>query len=141
MATYDKTKLRKIFDRTAGECHICWKKLAFSNYGKFGTRGAWEIEHSSPKAKGGSNHGNNLYAAHISCNRSKRDGSTRAARARHGRTRAPRSIENRKAQRINNTVIGTGVGFALGGVIAGPPGALIGSGIGAAIGHSADPKQ
>jgi 5-methylcytosine-specific restriction endonuclease McrA len=36
-----------------------------------GERGVWEVEHSVARAKCGSNHGNNLYAACITCNRSK----------------------------------------------------------------------
>ena len=141
MATYNAATLRKIFDRTSGNCHICGKKLAFSNYGKTGARGAWEVEHSNPKSKGGSNHGNNLYAAHIPCNRSKRDGSTRSARAKHGRTRAPLSAANREKTRMRNTATCAGVGLAIGAVFGGPPGALIGSGIGAFVGHSANPDQ
>ena len=139
MATYDKATLRRIFDRTTGKCHICTKNLAFSNYGVIGTRGAWEVEHSKPRAKGGSDHGNNLYAAHITCNRSKGDSSTRAARARHGRTRAPLSVAKRNEAKTENTVVGAGIGAVVGGVIAGPPGAWIGGGIGAYIGNSANP--
>lgn len=141
MLIYNTATLRKIFDRTSGKCHICGKKLAFSNYGKPGTRGAWEVEHSNPKVKGGSDHGNNLYAAHTSCNRSKRGGSTRSARAQHGRTRAPLSVVNTEKTRMKNTAAGAGVGLAIGAAIGGPPGALIGSGIGAFIGHSANPDQ
>jgi 5-methylcytosine-specific restriction endonuclease McrA len=139
MATYDTATLRKIYDRTTGKCHICHKKLAFSNYGDHGARGSWEVEHSKPKAKGGSDHGNNLYAAHITCNRSKQDSSTRAARAQHGRTRAPLSVEKRKKVKVENTAVGAGIGVVIGAVIAGPPGALICGGIGAFFGNSANP--
>jgi len=136
MATFDKATLRKIYDRTTGKCHLCGKKLAFSNYGEHGARGAWEVEHSIPRAKGGSDHGNNLYAAHITCNRSKQDISTRTARAYHGRTRAPLSVAKRKEAKTGNTVVGAGIGAVVGGVIAGPPGAWIGGGIGALLGNS-----
>jgi len=139
MTTYDKSTLRKTFDRTTGKCHICGKKLAFSNYGEHGARGAWEVEHSKPKAKGGSDHGNNLYAAHITCNRSKGTASTRAARAQHGRTRAPLSVANRKKAKTGNTIAGAGIGAVVGGAIAGPPGAWLGSGIGAWLGNSTNP--
>lgn len=43
----DKVKqegLNAIYDRTSGYCHLCGKKLAFTNYARFGERGAWEIE-------------------------------------------------------------------------------------------------
>jgi 5-methylcytosine-specific restriction endonuclease McrA len=139
MATFDTAALQRIYDRTTGKCHLCGKKLAFSNYGEHGARGAWEVEHSIPKAKGGSDHGNNLYAAHTTCNRSKRDASTRATRAQHGRTRAPLSVAKRKRVKTENTLVGAGICAVLGGVIAGPPGAWIGGGIGAYLGNSANP--
>jgi len=72
-------ELRSIYNRTCGNCHLCHRKMYLTNYGKFGERGAWEVEHSVARARGGTDHGNNLYGAHISCNREKRDGSTRAA--------------------------------------------------------------
>jgi len=34
-------ELEYVFDRTAGQCHICHGKLAFSNYALNGRRGAW----------------------------------------------------------------------------------------------------
>jgi 5-methylcytosine-specific restriction endonuclease McrA len=139
MATYNNATLRKIYDRTTGQCHLCWKKLAFTNYGEHGARGSWEVEHSIPKAHGGSDHGNNLYAAHITCNRSKRAASTRATRAQYGRTRAPLSVSKRKVAKAENTVVGAGIGALVGGVIAGPPGAWICGGIGAYLGNSVNP--
>src|SRR5207248_2052139 len=129
--TYDKATLRKIYDRTSGKCHLCGKKLAFTNYAEHGARGSWEVEHSKPRVLGGTDHGNNLFAAHITCNRSKCDSSTRATRALHGRTRAPLSVLKRKEAIAENTVVGAGIGAVIGGVIAGPPGAWIGGGIGA----------
>ena len=68
---YSKEKLHEIYDRTTGYCHICHKKLAFKNYSSVGSRGAWEVEHSKPRAKGGSDNLKNLYPACIFCNRSK----------------------------------------------------------------------
>jgi 5-methylcytosine-specific restriction endonuclease McrA len=73
----EETQLRAIYDRTEGQCHNCRKRLTFRNYGLFGKRGAWEIEHSVAQARGGTDHGNNLFAACISCNRSKGDSSSR----------------------------------------------------------------
>ena len=141
MATYDKATLRRIYDRTPGKCHICSKQLAISNYGKHGACGAWEVEHSIPRVNSGSDHGNNLYAAHISCNRSKCDASTRSARAQHGRTRAPLSVTNRKKIKTENTAIGACIGALIGGVLGGPPGAWLGGGVGAYLGNSADPDS
>lgn len=137
---YTKAERKAIYDRTSGCCHICWKKLAFTNYGALGARGAWEIEHSMPRAAGGTDRLNNLYASCIPCNRAKQDGSTRAARAGEGRTRAPLSRGKRAEERTKNTVVGGVAGALLGGALLGPPGALIGAGIGAAIGKSVKVK-
>ena len=134
---YSDEKLSAIYDRTSGYCHICGKKLAFKNYATPGARGAWEVEHSVPRADGGTDRLNNLYAACIRCNREKRDGSTRTARAHHGRTRAPLSREERVATRTRNGVIGGAAGAIIGEGMLGPAGALIGGLLGAAIGKSA----
>lgn len=93
---FSDEQLEKIFDKTCGECHICRKRLAYSNYGKVGRRGAWEVEHSNAQANGGTHNLNNLYAAHIRCNRSKGKCSTRSARARHGFRCAPYSQQRKK---------------------------------------------
>lgn len=75
---YSIERQREIYERTNGRCHICRKQLAWCNYGVLGTHGAWEVEHSIPRAAGGTDHLNNLYPACIGCNRSKGDGSTRS---------------------------------------------------------------
>lgn len=128
------------FGRTDGCCHICGKKLAFKNYGVFGARGCWEMEHSNARANGGGEHGNNRYPACISCNREKRDGSTRAARAKHGRTAAPLSAAKKSQRRRRNAVVaGAASGLtavALGA--SGPVGWLV-AGLGAAVGHGLEP--
>jgi len=79
---YTEEELNDIYDKNDGYCHICGKKLAFTNYGIVGARGAWEVDHSVPRSRGGSNLMRNLLPACISCNRSKGDSSTRTARAR-----------------------------------------------------------
>lgn len=137
---YSTDELEVIYDRTSGYCHLCRKKLAFTNYGVLGARGAWEVEHSVARANGGTDRLNNLYAACIPCNREKRDGSTRAARARNGHTRAPLSREKRAQVRTRNTVAGGAAGAAVGGMLFGPVGALIGGGIGATIGNKTRPE-
>lgn len=70
---YLSERLRRIYDKTDGNCHLCRGSLAFSNYGNLGSRGAWEVDHSIPKAKDGTDNLNNLFPAHTSCNRSKQD--------------------------------------------------------------------
>lgn len=132
---YSNERLNDIYDRTNGRCHICSKKLAFKNYGSLeGLRGAWEVEHSNPKSKGGTDRLSNLYAACISCNRSKGANSTKSARKRNGRTAAPLSAEKIRARRADNAVVGGIIG-GLAGLLGGPIGVAIGAGIGAAIGH------
>lgn len=136
----DDEKLNTIYDKTGGCCHICHRKLAFSNYGSFGEKGAWEIEHSVPRAKGGTDHMNNLFPACISCNRSKGDLHTKTARSHHGQTRAPHSKKKIKEIKSNNTLGGAAAGAAV-GMFFGPEGALIGAFIGALIGNGSSPKK
>lgn len=137
---YTDEQLTRIYDRTSGYCHICHKKLAFSNYAQYGERGAWEVEHSKPKAQGGTSHGNNLFAACISCNRSKRAGSTRAARNRNGQTRAPYSRAKANAKRSNNQLGGAISGGIIGSRL-GPVGAVAGALLGALFGDKSTPKK
>lgn len=111
---------RRAFDRTCGECHLCWGKLAWSNYGVHGRRGAWEIEHSVAQARGGTHHGNNLYAAHVACNRRKRDAHNRTARAYHGRTRAPWSEKKRENARWENAAATAGIGGLFAALLGAP---------------------
>jgi len=138
MPSRDEERLREIFDRTDGRCHICWGCLAFSNYGQLGDRGAWEIEHSNPRSKGGSDRLSNLYAAHISCNREKGAAQTRTARARNGRTRAPLSKNKLEQKRRENAWGFAGLGAISGAALAGPVGFILGGVAGALIGDQLD---
>jgi hypothetical protein len=65
---YDKETLNAIYDKKDGYCHLCNKKLSWTNYGVYGAKGSWHVDHSKPIAKGGTHHMNNLFAACISCN-------------------------------------------------------------------------
>lgn len=56
---YSKDTLRHICDKTSSRCHICWKKVAWKNYGIVGARMAWEVDHSNPRARGGSDRTSN----------------------------------------------------------------------------------
>lgn len=105
-------ELETIFDRTSGKCHICYGTLTYGNYGKPGSRRAWEVEHSNAIANGGSDSLNNLYAAHIPCNRKKQARSTASARREHGRTRAPLSRKKRGEAKVENGLL-AGAGTAL----------------------------
>ncbi len=135
----EEAALRAIYDRTEGQCHICRRRLSFRNYGQFGKRGAWEIEHSIAQARGGTDHGNNLFAAHISCNRSKGDCTSRTARRQHDFQCAPYSAQKRK----RNAIVGAGIGsFAMFLV---PPqfrlaATIVGALAGAVAGYNKKPK-
>lgn len=137
---FSKVERRKIYDRTYGKCHICGKKLSFENYSFLCLKGAWEVEHSNPKSMGGTNRLNNLYAACITCNRIKNNKSTKLARSKFGRTRAPLSKAKRKEEKINNSFLGSVIGGIIGSV-AGPPGAVIGATIGAKLGFDKKPDK
>lgn len=137
---YSQRELREIYDRTSGYCHLCGQKVYFTNYNKPGRRGAWEVEHSKARALGGTERLNNKYAAHIDCNRDKGTVTTRAARARHGQTKAPLSRERRADAKRENAVAGGIIGAAV-GWLAGPAGAFIGAGVGAYLGHQTNPDR
>lgn len=134
----DVVRRRQIFDRTSGRCHICGKGLAFSNYARLTMRGAWEIEHSVARVRGGSDRLCNLYPAHIACNRSKQSMSSRAARAKHGRVRAPLSKQRLAMAKADNAVTLGLLGFVAGAVL-GPGAAILGAALGASFGHDYDP--
>lgn len=138
MRTEDR--LNRIFDKTDGCCHICHKKLSFSNYGVAGAKGNWEVEHSVARANGGTDHLNNLYAACLDCNREKGTYPSRTARAWNGNTRAPYNREKKEQIRSSNTTTGALVGGLL-GLCFGPLGAVIGAGIGASMRHNNSPKR
>lgn len=137
---FDNDTLGRIFHRTDGHCHICRRKLAFTNYGQAGKRGAWEVEHSNARSNGGTDRLNNLYAAHITCNRSKGCWSSRSVRAKHGYRSAPLSAHTKQ----KNTMKGGLVGAALGFLLVPPPihvaAALWTAIAGAAIGSQYKPR-
>lgn len=137
---YTRTELKEIYDRTSGYCHICHRKMSFTNYGRSGQKGAWEIEHSVPRSKGGTDHGNNLLGAHITCNREKSNHTTQTARRWHRTSRAPLSREKKEKARASNTAGGALIGGLVGLAGGGPIGAMLGALGGAAIGNSIKPK-
>jgi hypothetical protein len=151
---YDDHRLSRIFDRTDGRCHLCWGSLTYSAYGNtLHTRG-WEVEHSRPRALGGTDRLNNLYAAHITCNRRKGALSTRTARVANGYTRAPMSAAAKGTVVARNTIAGGLFGGVVGVLIAAarnarvpphervdPMAAFVVAGLaGASIGSQLDPE-
>ena len=89
----DSEQLRKIFDRTGGDCHLCHKPMVFEQYGK---RTGWVKDHSLPVSRGGTDHPNNLFAAHTVCNLRKGDRSSEEFRREIGVSGLPPSTEERK---------------------------------------------
>ncbi len=138
---FSDADLRMIYDRTSGKCHICGKQVAFTNYGLFEKKGCWEVEHSNARARGGTDRLNNLYPACISCNRSKGAVTTRAARAREGRTRAPLSREKRAEARSENAVLRGLLSFFGTAAVAGPGWGIIAGAVGAYTGYKRNPDS
>ncbi len=110
------------------------------NYAYSGRRGAWEVEHSKPRVKGGSDYHRNLYPACISCNCEKGTATTKTARSWHGRKRAPLSKEKKKETQTSNTAIGEFIGGIIGLFIA-PWVGLAGLFIGSSVGYNINPDK
>ena len=115
-------------------------EISINNYGFYGARGAWEVEHSVPRSRGGRDHLNNLYPACISCNRNKAVQFSRVARSQYGRKRAPYSREKKEQIRRSNAVTGGMIGSFLAS-IGGPWGIAVGAVLGSEIGHALDPND
>lgn len=135
----DLLQLRRIYDKTDGYCHVCHRKLSFQNHGKRDTKGAWHIEHSIPKAKGGTDHLNNLFPACIDCNIEKSTLTSRTARSYNGNTRAPYSKDKKEEIKESNTAAGILIGGVI-GLVGGPWGMAIGATIGGMIGNGSSPR-
>src|SRR5260221_11719196 len=102
----DSQRLRNIYDRTDGYCHLCHRKLSFQNHGIHGAKGAWHVEHSVARFNGGTDRLNNLYPACIRCNIEKGTLTTQTARRYNGVTRAPYNRSKKEEIQENNTKVG-----------------------------------
>ena len=132
--TYSQQQLNAIFEKTDGQCHICREVIALKKYGILQTLGAWEVDHSVPQAKGGTNRLRNLLPACVHCNRSKQDSSTKTARGKHGFRAAPLSRE----EKTNNALLGWCMGGVAGRILFMPfgvPGIIFGALLGSFIGY------
>lgn len=78
------------------------------------SEGAWEVDHSKPRAKGGTDHGNNLRAACITCNRSKQDMPTGVVRKANGMRGVPESKSQRIARERQELVDALVAGLLIG---------------------------
>jgi len=110
---YFESRLNAIYDKTDGQCHICHKRLSWSNYGKPGKIEAWEVDHSNPRINGGTNRLSNLFVACVPCNCSKGSKSTRSQRAQFGFIKAPES-SRKKAERVQIYFIWVAIIFIIG---------------------------
>lgn len=131
MNRFDNETRRAVFAKTSGRCHLCGDTMAYSNYDNHGARGAWEIDHSVPRSRGGTDHLNNLYGAHTGCNRSKQARSSASVRRENGRTGAPMSAEAMRKLKADDAWVGALSIGMLGARFFGPAGLLIGAIVGA----------
>ncbi|OGA66050.1 MAG: hypothetical protein A3G83_10080 [Betaproteobacteria bacterium RIFCSPLOWO2_12_FULL_68_20] len=138
MNRFDDATRRAVFAKTNGHCHLCGEPMAFSNYGNHGVRGAWEIDHSVPRSKGGTDHLNNLYAAHTVCNRAKQARSSASVRRENGHSRPPMSAAAMKQVKADDAWTGAIAGGLVGARFGGFPGMLIGAAIGALGAYAVD---
>lgn len=75
-----------VWEQSDGYCSLCGKLLVKGN-GIAGQRGAWHVDHSNPRARGGSDSSRNLNAICARCNIEKRD-IDRSLHAARNRTQA-----------------------------------------------------
>lgn len=127
---YEAGELDRIYEATDGRCHLCWEPQKRENYPR-----AWEVDHSRARVNGGSDYFRNLKVACISCNRSKQDGTTSAARRANGHVRAPVSALARGNRATEGALLGAGIGAFFG-----PLGVVVCSAIGALLGHNDDAR-
>lgn len=130
----DLERLTKIFDKTDGNCHLCHKELIFENHGLQDVEYSWHIEHSKPKASGGTDHLNNLYPACAKCNLEKGTLKTSVIRKRKGVIRAPLAKTKKAEIKRINTIDGAVLGGIL-GILGGPIAMLSFSIIGGIVGN------
>lgn len=72
------------------------------------------MEHGRPRARGGTDHPNNLRPAHAQCNASKQDRGNASVRAKHGFVRGPYTRAEVARRRRRQGAIGMAAGAAVG---------------------------
>ena len=137
---YSDEKLSRIYDKTNGYCHLCHRKLSYSNYGKHGKKGCWHVEHSIAKYNGGNDHVSNLFAACVPCNLEKGTLHTKTLRRRNSVSRAPYSKNKRERIKEENTFGGMITGGLVGACL-GPIGMIGGALLGGLFGESISPMK
>jgi hypothetical protein len=137
---HERERLDRIFRRTDGRCHLCGRKLEAGDYGNRHSDCGWEVDHSRPRAKGGSDHLNNLYPSHRRCNRSKGTRPARECRAEQGRSAPPVSRDRVRAAKRRGALGGSMIGGVGGFLLTGPAGGTIGTIVGGLLGACRDPN-
>lgn len=136
---YPENLLKHVFDRTDGRCHICGFGLRFEMYGKGRSRYGWEVDHSVPRALGGSESLRNLLPAHGACNRVKGTRSSHAARRTFGLEKRPLSKAEQGRVRMQRAWFGGVLGTLLFATF-GRKAVFLGAVGGAALGYGVDPE-
>ena len=116
--------------RSGGKCHICRKSHSVARHGT-----TWHMDHLRARARGGSDHGNNLRVACVPCNLEKGTLPARTIRARYGYKRSPLTEKEVRTKRLKNAAVIGLVGGVFSGILAkswkvGLAGGLIGGTIG-----------
>ncbi|MBI5021735.1 MAG: HNH endonuclease [Ignavibacteriales bacterium] len=96
---FDDETIELVFEKANGKCHYCGKQLSWANYGRRDARGGWEIDHSFPRSRGGTDHLNNLVPSCWTCNLDKSNTSSKQFK----RYAEPLK-RDRKKKRIEKTV-------------------------------------
>ncbi|WP_103028056.1 HNH endonuclease [Salinibacter altiplanensis] len=132
---YSEEELKSIYSSTAGRCHLCHEEVDYDAYGD-----GWHVDHSKPRSEGGTDHQNNLYPAHASCNIEKGERSSREVRKENGVNGIPLSKSKRAEEKKKNAAKGGALGL-IAGAFMNPPAALVATGVGAFLGHQRDPSS
>lgn len=101
--------LTRIWDKTAGRCHLCHEEVDLGTYGlvQYYGRDAATVDHLVPQSHGGLDRRRNLMPAHHGCNASRGTKHPQSARLQlSGRCRAPLSTAGR-----TTATVGAGLGF------------------------------
>jgi 5-methylcytosine-specific restriction endonuclease McrA len=130
---YTKEQRARVFRSADGRCHLCGLDLVEAHYGSefCNVPTGWEIDHQRARVHGGTDHGNNLRPAHISCNRSRQARSAAAVRAENGLARPPLSRAKRNERQAGGAAVGAAIALLAGATTLAP--VLIVAGIGALL--------
>src|SRR5579871_470762 len=107
-------QLCDVYDATRGRCHVCGRKVYFTNHGKRLRRGAWHVDHVVPRVRGGTNQRDNLRAACVPCNLAKGARTVDAVRSHCRRPRTTGHVAELARLRWDRIVHGALLGALIG---------------------------